>query len=179
MWLKALIRKRISFVRVIVGAKIAFMTLLLFTDAHAGNFSGTWSGTVTSNNGQTAQGIYNFSDSGLLVFSYQDNRGQVRSVELSSPGQVIQYVPPGGGVKTHEVRSISNQDEYLSFVFATKFEKFRNGVGEQVLIVDYYDFQLNGENIIVRIREQVAPHYGLTGEITETSSEGSLQKVNN
>ena len=55
--------------------------------------------------GQAADFTATFSENGYFLFSYENNQGFVRTVELSAPGQ-IQFVPPGGGVMTMAVASV-------------------------------------------------------------------------
>jgi hypothetical protein len=56
-----------------------------------------------------------FSDDGYALYSYKDNRGLTRTVELSTPGR-LQYVPPGGGVRTVGVESIVKRVGGVSYV---------------------------------------------------------------
>ena len=74
------------------------LVVLLAPPASATDLTGTWQGTV-SMNGQASGFRVAFSDDGYALYSYKDNRGLTRTVELSTPGR-IQYVPPSGGVRT-------------------------------------------------------------------------------
>ena len=60
-----------------------------------------------------------FSDEGYALFDYTNNRGLVRTVELSASKR-IQFVPPGGGVTTVAVESVVKRPGGLSYVLHTK-----------------------------------------------------------
>jgi hypothetical protein len=161
--------------RSIVMAIILPMFLMLSAQARANDLAGTWSGTLTGT--KTFPTQFTFSDSGNMVLTYVDNRNQIRRAELSEAGQQIQYVPRGGGVMTHVVESVAPRSDGLSLVISTKFERARDGYIQQQLTVDAYEIVLDSEGLKTQFVTQTAPHFGLTGEVTENRAEGILQKV--
>ena len=157
------------------------MLMFLSVGAGAGDLTGTWRGTVTGASGQTGQAQVTFSDADYLIFSYADSRGQTRSVELNEVGQQIQYVPRGGGVKTHTLQSVSRDPGKLSFVLGTTFERSRNGYLQQDSILESYDFVLGSEGLNMQLVSQSANRLGDTyqsfGGGSQNISAGVLQKV--
>ncbi|MDQ2977484.1 MAG: hypothetical protein M3R69_18985 [Acidobacteriota bacterium] len=92
-------------------------------DARGSGLSGTtWKGTFKCDDGDEMQAHYKFADSGNPIYEYQTKSG-AREVELTSPGQQIQFVPPGGGVTTIVIDDISVSTERASLTMTTSFEK--------------------------------------------------------
>jgi hypothetical protein len=110
------------------GTAVATLALvvLLAPPASATDLTGTWEGTV-SMNGQASGFRVAFSDDGYALYSYKDNRGLTRTVELSTPGR-LQYVPPGGGVRTVGVESIVKRVGGVSYVLHVGFEGRTAGI---------------------------------------------------
>ncbi len=97
---------------------LALVILLLALPAHATDLTGTWQGTISAD-GQVEDFTASFSDEGYALFDYTNNRGLVRTVELSASKR-IQFVPPGGGVTTVAVESVVKRPGGLSYVLHTK-----------------------------------------------------------
>ena len=97
--------------------------------ASAAELTGGWQG-VGEINGQPAEFAVTFSERGYMLFNYQTNGGEVRTVELDQPLQ-FQYVPPGGGVRTMRVESVDQRSAAISYVFSSSFERLRGGYLEQ------------------------------------------------
>jgi len=57
------------------------------------------------------------------IFQYQSSSSGLREVELTEVGQVVQWVPPGGGVRTVEVAALQATNARVQWVIATSFEK--------------------------------------------------------
>ena len=62
---------------------LALVILLLALPAHATDLTGTWQGTISAD-GQVEDFTASFSDEGYALFDYTNNRGLVRTVELSA-----------------------------------------------------------------------------------------------
>ena len=159
----------------------AFSILLATCGAtNAGELTGVWSGTVTASDGRSERTILTFNDADCLIMSYYDQRGQKRSAELCEAGQTLQYVPRGGGVKTHVVQSLDHTSDSLSFVLATTFEHAQNGNLQQDSVVETYEFTLGADGLNMRLAAVSANRFGdadltAAGE-NERVSEGVLQK---
>ncbi|HEY8006987.1 MAG TPA: hypothetical protein VIE66_09385 [Methylocella sp.] len=161
--------------RLVAAASMLPVFLILSGPAWANELTGRWSGTLTGT--QTYPTQFTFSDAGNLVLTYVDKSGQAKEVELSETGQQIQYVPRGGGVKTHVVESVTPRPDGLTLVLSTRYERARDGYLQQQLTVDSYDIVLDSEGLKTQFVTQTAPHFGLTGEVTENRAEGILQKM--
>ena len=64
---------------------------------YAADMSGAWKGRLASADGSQADVQIDFSAKGFPLYSYTNNQGLTRQLELSQVGQHIEYVPPGGG----------------------------------------------------------------------------------
>jgi hypothetical protein len=122
-----------------------------------------------------------FSPSGHLLFNYEDNRGNVRTVELTEAGR-IQFVPPGGRVKTMSVVSVNKRPSGISYVLETSFERTSGGLLDQQYISEHYTFELMSEGLAVRRVSREASYIGdksgpLGGPKDEQVFETLLKKV--
>jgi hypothetical protein len=92
-------------------------------DAGGSGLAGTtWKGTFNCDDGDEMQANYRFAESGNPIYEYQTKSGP-REVELTSPGQQIQFVPPGGGVTTIVIDDISVSSDRASLTMTTSFER--------------------------------------------------------
>lgn len=95
------------------------------TDASAmgaGGLIGTWSGTLECSNGQSIQAVYKVAASGNPIYQYQTKDGQ-REVEFTSSGQTVRFLPPGGGVATVTVNSLSASSDRISYTLDISEER--------------------------------------------------------
>jgi hypothetical protein len=103
----------------------------------------TWTGTSNCDDGDNLEMIFKFADSGNPIYEYQTKSG-LRSVELSEAGQLIRFVPPGGGVTSITVDSLDVSTDRASHVmsFATEssggetLTQSRSRVGTETAIRD-------------------------------------------
>jgi len=163
-----------------VAVSVASVVLLLSGVAVASELAGTWRGALTRDN-KTFEVEITFSQAGYFILAYTNNSGQTRSVDLTTPGQKIQYVPPGGGVKTIVVDSIVRQPGRLSFVMRTTFERASGGYLDQRYILESLDFELTSQGLSARLVTRSATHFGdkdlSTGGGDESVTSGVLQKA--
>lgn len=89
-------------------------------------FAGLWKGRLTDNNGEAFDYTFRFSDAGNPVWGYT-GRNISENVELTHAGQRIQYVPPGGGVKTIVFEEIHASAEVVTFMARATFERASGG----------------------------------------------------
>jgi hypothetical protein len=148
--------------------------------ASAADLHGTWQGTGILG-GEEIELTVTFSPAGHLLFNYEDNRGNVRTVELSEAGHV-RFVPPGGGVKTMSVVSVNKRPGGISYVLETSFERTSGGLLDQQYISEQYAFELTREGLAVRRVSREASYIGdksgpLGGPKDEQVLETLLKKV--
>jgi hypothetical protein len=163
-----------------LAAGVAALVVMLLVPAGAAELTGTWQGTVTSN-GQTAEFAAAFSDEGYLLFEYTNNKGLVRTVELSAP-QRIQFVPPGGGVSTVDVKSVIKRPRGITYVIEAGFEGSSGGYSDQRYLSEQHEYTLTNEGLHVQVVSKSTTYFGdqrrLTGGPLDAEiSEGVLTKV--
>ena len=150
----------------VVGAAVATLALVVLSapPASATDLPGTWQGTV-SMNGQASGFSVAFSDDGYALYSYKDNRGLTRTVELSTPGR-IQYVPPGGGVQTVGVDSIVKRAGGVSYVLYVGFEGTNRGYLTQSYSSEQHSYALTDEGLQMHVVWRGASYFGDRGGST-------------
>ena len=164
----------------VLGAALVSVVLLSARPARPEDLTGTWRGTVTME-GQAAEFTATFSENGYFVFSYENNQGFVRTVELSAPGQ-IQFVPPGGGVLTMAVASVVKRPGGVAYVLHTGFERTSGGYLQQQYVTEEADYALTAGGLRVRIVSRAASYFGdrggsAGGPRTTAVVEGVLKKL--
>jgi hypothetical protein len=143
---------------------LAAILLLPARPARPEDLTGTWRGTVTVE-GQAVEFTATFSENGYFLFTYENNQGLVRTVELSAPGQ-IQFVPPGGGVMTMAVASVAKRPGGVAYVLHTGFERTSGGYLEQQYVTEEADYALTTGGLRVRIVSRAASYFGDRGGST-------------
>jgi hypothetical protein len=112
--------------------------------SNSGALAGTtWTGTSNCDDGDNLEMIFKFADSGNPIYEYQTKSG-LRSVELSEAGQLIRFVPPGGGVTSITVDSLDVSSDRASHVMSFSTEssggetltQSRSRVGTETAIRD-------------------------------------------
>ena len=91
-----------------------------------GALTGTWSGTLDCDDGDSADATVKVSDEGNPLYLYQA-KGGPREVEVTSVGQTIRFVPPGGGVYTAVIDSLSVTNDGFSYSTRTSTERASGG----------------------------------------------------
>ena len=148
------------------GIAVATLALVVLSapPASATDLTGTWEGTV-SMNGQASGFSVAFSDDGYALYSYKDNRGLTRTVELSTPGR-IQYVPPGGGVRTVGVDSIVKRAGRVSYVLYVGFEGTNRGYLTHNYSSEQHSYALTTEGLQMHVVWRGASYFGDRGGST-------------
>ncbi|CAI4031876.1 hypothetical protein DNFV4_02297 [Nitrospira tepida] len=149
--------------------------------ACAGEFSGTWRGLLQAE-GEGAEAEVLFSRDDHPVYTYTNNRNVTRQVELASPGQVIEFVPPGGGVQRIIVEHVDRQPGKLLISLKGSFEKSGGGYLDQQQEVVVFEYELVPEGLKMRIRRRTVSHFGdkdmiVGGQPQEAVAEGLLQRA--
>lgn len=109
---------------------------------------GSWRGTVSCDNGNEMEASYRIASSGNPVYEYQSKSGP-REVELSEPGQMVRFVPPGGGVTTVVVDSISASPERITYSLNISEESSGGGTLSQSRATMESDATIDGSSLEV------------------------------
>ena len=72
--------------RSVLGLLIGFILLALVSTVRASDLTGSWKGTLTGADGTSAEVQVDFSPQGYPLYSYTNNTGVTRQVELSQRG---------------------------------------------------------------------------------------------
>ena len=91
---------------------------------------------------------YRIASSGNPVYEYQSKSGP-REVELSEPGQMVRFVPPGGGVTTVVVDSISASPERITYSLNISEESSGGGTLSQSRATMESDATIDGSSLEV------------------------------
>jgi len=93
---------------------VAGCLLLMAAIVEAAELSGSWKGTLAGSDGSSGEVQVDFSPQGFPLYSYTNNKGVVRQVELSHVGQTVEYVPAGGGVQRMVVKTLRTETGRLA-----------------------------------------------------------------
>jgi hypothetical protein len=151
------------------------------TTAPAADLTGTWRGVLTSA-GQSGEVEVIFSQAGHPIYSYTNNQGVTRQVELISSGQKIEYVPPGGGVQTVVVESIQKEPRSVMLSLAGSFERAKSGYLDQRQETTTIEYRLVPQGLHMRVTLRAVSHLSdkdlsVGGTPDSSVAEGVLQKV--
>lgn len=149
--------------------------------AGAGEFSGVWRGLLQADGEGTEVEVL-FSQDDYPIYTYTNNRDVTRQVELTSPGQQIEFVPAGGGVQRIIVERVDRQPGKLLVSVKGSFEKAGGGYLDQQQEVVIFEYELVPEGLTMRVRRRAVSHFGDTdmivgGQPQEAMAEGLLQRV--
>ena len=141
---------------------------------------GSWKGTVSCDNGNQLDASYKIASSGNPVYEYQSKSGP-REVELTEPGQVVRFVPPGGGVTTVTVDSISTSPERITYSLNISEESSGGGTLSQSRATMETDATIDGSDLDVEftIRSQNVlsqPGIVVPGDESRVVCRGKLRK---
>jgi hypothetical protein len=148
----------------------------------AAELAGSWKGQLTGADGSTSDVQIDFSPQGFPLYSYTNNRGLTRQAELSHIGQLIEYVPAGGGVQRVIVKAIEKGPGRLSVGIASSFERASNGYLDQRQEAALIEYALVPEGLQMRVTVESASHFGdkhgMVGSDPDAAvAEGLLQRV--
>jgi hypothetical protein len=85
--------------------------------------SGVWTGRLTGQTNSIDDAQFKFSAAGNLVYEYRVRGGEVRSVEWTTIGQKVQYIPPDGGVQTITIQALDRGPGRLAIAQRWVFER--------------------------------------------------------
>ena len=86
----------------------------------------SWEGTLNCDDGNDRSVIFKFADTGNPLYDYQTSSG-LKEVELTSPGQSLRFVPPGGGVTNIVFDSLSVSSDRMSHTTSVSHERSAGG----------------------------------------------------
>ncbi len=121
------------------------------TDAPGTMAGTTWIGNLNCDEGGDSEVEYRFAESGNPIYRYETRDG-VSETELTSPGQVFRYLPPGGGVTTVEVDSLSVSSDRVSHTESISHEGGAGGTLEQSQSSMATDITLAGAELEVETK---------------------------
>jgi hypothetical protein len=151
------------------------------TAAPAADLTGTWRGIITGE-GETGDVDVTFTEAGLPLYTYTNNKGAIQEVELIRAGQKIEFAPPGGGVQKVLVESIRKEPGRVVFSLAGSFEKARGASLEQQTEQTTIEYRLIPQGLHMRVTTRSVSHViekekSVSGSPQTSVAEGVLQKV--
>lgn len=118
--------------------------------APATALTGTWTGTLKGASDTIDDAQFKFSAAGHLIYEYRIRGGEVRSVEWTSIGQQVQYIPPNGGVQTITVQALERAPGRLSVTQRWVFERSGNFL-EQTFLTSRFDGVMTAAGLQVTV----------------------------
>ena len=148
--------------------------------ADESSLAGTWQGTLKCDTGEELPAVFKVSESGNPVYEYQTKSG-AREAELTAEGQTFRFVPPGGGVTSVEVNSLSVAPERISYSMSISSERSGGGTLEQSGATTATEATLSGAALDVKLTVQSRstlsqPGIVVPGESSTTVCRGPLRK---
>ena len=150
-------------------------------DSGGGELAGsTWKGTFKCDDGDEIQANYRFADSGNPIYEYQTKSG-AREVELTEPGQIIRFVPPGGGVTSIVLDSITVSPESMNHTMTISYEGVSGETLDQSSSTIHSEAVLSGSELEVEftIRSQGVlsqPGIVVPGDASTVTCKGKLRR---
>lgn len=164
------------------GMMIALLSVAMAAGVPAADITGSWKGMLTDADGSSAEVVVDFSSSGLTLYSYTNNQGVARQVELGSVGQTIEYVPAGGGVQRVIVKALEVGAGRLSVEILGSFEKASQGYLDQHYEGALFEYVLVPGGLKMKVTTQSTSHFGdketiVGGAPQAAVAEGLLHRV--
>ena len=140
----------------------------------ASSLQGTWQGIIT--NGQSNQEVVlSFNEQGYLLYAYLNKEDEEIKVPLDYQGQIVEYLPLGGGVASISVRYLEKADDGLSMTLDESFQKASNGYLQQNFNTTTFKAVMLDQGLSIAQKTVEEGGMSDTGGSTETS----LAMVNN
>lgn len=119
---------------------------------------------MSCESGDELPAVFKIAGSGNPIYEYQTGSGN-REVELTFTGQVVRFVPPGGGVITAEVDSLSVSPDQINFSMAISEEKTSQDTLTQSKAAILYEARLSGAELEVRMTVRSQSTYSQPGMV--------------
>ncbi len=161
--------------RMLLSIALVLGALTLSQDARASQLAGLWGGHIHDTEGNSEEVSFEFSPRGLLIFSYVNNQGLVRQVELSEVGQIVQFVPAGGGVLTLEVTHLQSGPGSLVLATRGSFERTDNGYLTQEQDAFAYAFKVAPGGLQTEVSYQSVSRFGDAGQTVGDTDSGTAK----
>jgi hypothetical protein len=144
--------------------------------------SGSWKGMLTGSDGSSGEVRVDFSPQGFPLYAYTNNKGLVRQVELSHVGQMVEYVPPGGGVQRIVVKTLKKGEGRLTMGIGGSFEKANQGYLQQHQESALFEYALGPGGLAMKVTTRSTSHFGdrdmiVGGDPNAAVAEGLLQQL--
>jgi hypothetical protein len=148
----------------------------------AADMAGAWKGLLRSADGSQAEVQVDFSPQGFPLYSYTNNQGLTRQVELARAGQTVEYVPRGGGVQRMVVQSVERGPGQLTVRIAGSFERASQGYLDQQQEAALFEYALVPGGLKMRVTTRSTSHFGdkdmiVGGEPNAVVAEGLLERL--
>ena len=169
-------------IQFLVGMVALVMGLVLSNAGEAADLTGGWKGILSSADGSQAEVEIDFSPQGFPLYSYTNNKGLTRQVELSHVGQTVEYVPSGGGVQRMVVERVEKGQGRLSVGIVGSFERASQGYLDQRQEAALFEYALVPGGLKMRVTTSSTSHFGdkdmiVGGDPNAVVAEGVLKKM--
>ena len=169
-------------IQFLVGMVALVMGLVLSNAGEAADLTGGWKGILSSADGSQAEVEIDFSPQGFPLYSYTNNKGLTRQVELSHVGQTVEYVPSGGGVQRMVVERVEKGPGRLTVGITGSFERASQGYLDQQQEAALFEYTLVPGGLKMRVITSSTSHFGdkdlmVGGDPNAVVAEGVLKKM--
>jgi len=169
-------------IQFLVGMVALVMGLVLSNAGEAADLTGGWKGILSSADGSQAEVEIDFSPQGFPLYSYTNNKGLTRQVELSHVGQTVEYVPSGGGVQRMVVERVEKGPGRLTVGITGSFERASQGYLDQQQEAALFEYTLVPGGLKMRVTTSSTSHFGdkdlmVGGDPNAVVAEGVLKKM--
>jgi hypothetical protein len=161
---------------------VAVCMLTMAAIVEAVELSGSWKGTLTGSNGTSGEVQVDFGPQGFPLYSYTNNKGVVRQVELSHVGQTVEYVPAGGGVQRVVVKTLERGPNRIVVGIGGSFERASQGYLDQQQEHTLIEYVLTTGGLAMKVTTRSTSHFGdkdmsVGGDPNSADAYGVLQKL--
>ena len=168
--------------KILVRLTAVVLALAVAGNLEAADLSGAWKGLLTGADGSQAEVQVDFSPQGFPLYSYTNNHGVARQIELSHVGQTVEYVPQGGGVQRMVVQTFEKGQGRLSVSIVGSFERAKQGYLDQRQEAALFEYTLVPEGLKMRVTTRASSHFGdkdliVGGDPHAVVAEGVLRRL--
>ena len=161
---------------------VAWCMLAMAATMEAAELSGSWKGALIGSDGRSGEVQVDFGPQGFPLYSYTNNKGVVRQVELSHVGQTMEYVPAGGGVQRVVVKTLEKGQDRLAIGIGSSFERASQGYLDQQQKTTLIEYALTPGGLAMKVTTRSTSHFGdknmsVGGDPNSAVAEGLLQKL--
>lgn len=131
------------------SVKAILLLLVLSQSALAASpLHGTWRGTLV-NSKSSQDVILSFNGQGYLLYSYLNKNDEEVKTPLSYQGQIVEYMPSGGGVASVSVRYLEKTAEGLSMTLDESFQKTVDGYLNQSVTTTIFQAKVDASDLTI------------------------------